>query len=286
MITYFQAIVLGVIQGVTELFPISSLGHSVIVPSLLGWNINQSSNFFVIFLVGVHLATALVLLGFFFADWMLIVKGVFRSIFNMRIERGDIYAKIGWLIIIGTIPAGLVGLVFQKKLQALFALPEYAAAFLILNGLILLGAESLRKRKVQIADEGNSVDEGISKVSSFQAFKIGCAQCLALIPGLSRTGSTLGGGLLVGLDHEQAARFSFLLATPLIFSAAVLKLPGLLHIPGSGAKEIVLIGAISAAVGAYASVKFLTSYFKANRLTPFAIYCVLAGLISFFILIR
>jgi undecaprenyl-diphosphatase len=274
MITYFQAIILGAVQGITELFPISSLGHSIILPTILGWNIDQGADFFLIFLVATHFATALVLFIYFWKDWKRIILGLLRSIKHITIvnlsaeHKAD--ARLGWLLVVGTVPAGLLGLIFQNKLQALFASPKYVSIFLICNGLVLFGAEYLRKRKGKM----------IKQLSWANSFKVGLAQALALIPGFSRTGSALGGGLLVGLDHEEAARFAFLLATPIIGAAAILKLPHfLLHIHSYPAGPI-FVGAMAAAICAYFSVKFLLKYFKTKTLTPFAIYCVLAGIAS------
>jgi undecaprenyl-diphosphatase len=289
MITYFQAIVLGALQGVTELFPVSSLGHSVIIPALLsplvGWHIDQSNDFFLIFLVATHIATSIVLFVFFYKDWIRIFHGMFRSIARRYIDPADTYAKLGWLIVVATVPAGLIGLLFQQKLQTLFAVPRLVAIVLVMNGLVLYGAERLRKASADKAAEKTAdADISIASISWMQSIKVGCAQALALIPGFSRTGTTLAGGLLVGLDHESAARFAFLLATPIIFAAGVLKLPDLL-LPGQTYPFDTVIGpllagVIAAAVGAYFSVRFLTHYFKTKTLTPFAIYCLCAGLIA------
>lgn len=280
MISFFQAVVLGALQGVTELFPISSLGHSVILPALLGWNIDQSSDAFVVFLVATHFATALVLLGFFWKDWVKVVSGFFRSIVHRKIA-GDAYAKLAWLIVVATVPAGLLGLLFEKKLAALFAAPTAAAFFLVMNGMLLYATELRRPRKT--SEEHVSVDEKISKLSWKKAFSIGCAQAAALIPGFSRTGASLSGGLFNGLDHEGAVRFSFLLATPIIFAAACLKLPALFQ--GGYPTGATLVGAASAALGAYLSVRFLTKYFKTKTLKPFAQYCLVAGFLSFIFLV-
>jgi undecaprenyl-diphosphatase len=276
MLSYFQAIILGAVQGITELFPISSLGHSVILPSILGWKINQNDNFFLIFLVATHLATALVLFGFFFKDWVLIIKGIFRSLKMRVIDQTDTYAKLGWLLIIGSIPAGILGLLFQDKLKILFASPKAVAVFLILNGFMLYGAELLKRKKSETQNIHS--DEQIAKISWMQGIKVGLAQCLALIPGFSRTGSTIGGGLLIGLNHEDAARFSFLLATPIILAAAVLELPELFTTSNINIIGPILTGFIVAGVAAYFSISFLTKYFKTKKLTPFAVYCVLVGI--------
>ncbi|MEK7602389.1 MAG: undecaprenyl-diphosphate phosphatase [Patescibacteria group bacterium] len=282
MITTVQAILLGALQGFTELFPISSLGHTVLLPPLLGWSVDQDAQFFIIFLVATHFATALVLLGFFFDDWMKIARGFFRSITPKRRILSDTYARLSWLIIVGTIPAGLLGLLFQKKFEHLFAAPVLVSLFLIGNGFLLYGAELLR-RKGRHTFFSPDADHAIATLSYPQALFVGSMQALALFPGFSRTGAALAGGLLCKLDHESAARFSFLLATPLIFAAAALKLPLLLE-AGKYPLDIVFIGFIVSGITAYFSIRFLTKYFKTKTLTPFALYCVFAGLVSLIIL--
>jgi undecaprenyl-diphosphatase len=276
MITFFQVIILGIIQGFTELFPISSLGHSVILPKLFGWNIHQSDPYFIVFLVATHTATALVLLYFFRKDWLKIVKGMWRSFKNRRIDRGDTYAKIGWLLVVGTIPAGILGLLLQNSLQALFASAQFAAFFLMINGVILYGAEKLRTRPHTKVADGD--DKNIAKLSWTQSIFVGAAQAAALIPGISRSGSSMAGGLMVGLNNEDAARFSFLLATPIIAAAALLKLPELMGSSANNFRAQALVGALFAGLSAYLSIRFLLRFFKTNRLTPFAIYCFVAGL--------
>jgi undecaprenyl-diphosphatase len=276
LITYPRAVILGMLQGVTELFPISSLGHSVILPSLLGWNIHQNDKYFLTFLVATHLATALVLLAFFWSDWVRIVKGLGRSLRDRGIAPDDPDAKLGWLLVVGTIPAGILGLLLQDKLRSIFASPQSAAIFLTLNGVLLYGAELLRRRAPQTDDDD---DTRIAKqVGWRQATLVGAAQALALVPGFSRSGATMGGGLLVGLSHKDAARFAFLLATPIIGAAAVLKLPDLAGSAGNGVRGPALAGAVGAAITAWFSVRFLMRYFQTNTLLPFAIYCFVAGL--------
>jgi undecaprenyl-diphosphatase len=284
MMTYLQAVILGLLQGVTELFPISSLGHSIIIPAVFHWNISQNNNYFLIFLVATHLATALTLLGFFFADWKKIVSGIFRSLQNREVNQHDTYEKIGWLLIVGTIPAGILGLFFEQQFKNIFSSPRIVALFLIANGVLLYGVERLTRKKAS-GHAGRHDDARIAKLSWSGTVKIGLAQSLALIPGFSRTGATLGGGLLNGLNHEDAARFSFLLATPIILAAAVLKLPELIG-NQSYALGPIIVGVIASAIAAYFSVKFLTSYFKTKTLTPFALYCVSIGFIAFVLLIR
>jgi undecaprenyl-diphosphatase len=276
-VTYFQAIVLGLLQGVSELFPISSLGHSVILPSLLGWNIHQNDKFFLTFLVATHFATALVLLGFFWQDWVRIVRGLGRSLRDRQIAADDTDAKLGWLLVVGTIPAGILGLALEHKLRSIFASPQSAAIFLMLNGVMLYGAELLRRRAPQ--PEYGDPDARIAKrVGWRDATFVGAAQAIALVPGFSRSGATMGGGLLVGLSNADAARFAFLLATPIIGAAAALKLPELFGSAGNGVRGQALVGALCSAVSAYLAVRFLMRFFETNRLTPFAIYCFCAGL--------
>ena len=275
LISYFQAVVLGLLQGFSELFPISSLGHSVILPKLLGWDIHQNDPYFLSFLIATHLATAIVLFLFFWRDWMRILRGLGRSLRNRGIAPDDYDAKLGWLLVMGTIPAGILGLVLEHQLRKIFASPESAAIFLTLNGAVLYGAEVLRRR----APETDSDDDvRIAKQVGFlQAFAVGAAQALALIPGFSRSGATMGGGLLVGLSNKDAARFAFLLATPIIGAAAILKLPDLFGTQGDGVRGQALVGSLCSAVTAYLAVRFLVRYFETNKLTPFALYCALAG---------
>lgn len=277
-ISYFQAIVLGLLQGFSELFPISSLGHSVVLPRVLGWNIHQNDDYFLSFLVATHLATALVLLGFFREDWKRILLGLGRSLRDREIGADDTDAKLGWLLAVGTIPAGLLGLLLEHPLRRLFASPQSAAAFLFVNGLMLLGAERLRRRAPARAEAGLRSDTVIARTLDFRAaLGVGSAQAVALIPGLSRSGAAMGGGLLFGLSNEEAARFAFLLATPIIGAAAALKLPDLLGSQGDGVRGQALVGALCSAVTAYLAVRFLLRFFETNRLTPFGIYCVAAG---------
>ena len=273
MLSYTQAIILGLLQGFAELFPISSLGHSVLLPAVLGWSIDRGSDHFVAFLVLTHLATALTLLGFFWRDWVLIVGGILRSLAQREIRSDDTYARLGWLLVVSTVPAGLLGLLFEKQLQDNFAVAALVAIVLALNGVVLFLVEVMRAR----SEEGAHDDRKLAALSWRQAIAIGIAQCFALIPGFSRTGLTMAGGLANGLSHENAVRYSFLLATPIIFAAAVLKVPDLFARGGAGLDQA-LIGAVCAAVTAYLSIRFLLRYFETRTLKPFAIYCAVAGL--------
>ena len=273
LITYPQAIILGLLQGVTELFPISSLGHSVILPSLFGWNIHQNDPYFLSFLVATHLATAIVLLLFFWRDWMRIIKGLGRSLRDRQVADAD--AKLGWLLVVGTIPVGILGLTLEHALRKLFASPLSASIFLILNGVMLFGAELLRRRAKVTAEED---DVRIAETVSYkQSAIVGGAQAIALIPGFSRSGASMGGGLLVGLSHKDAARFAFLLATPAIGAAALLKLPELLGSQGNGVRGQALVASLCAALTAWLAVRFLMRYFETRTLIPFAVWCLAVG---------
>jgi undecaprenyl-diphosphatase len=276
VISYFQAVVLGLLQGVSELFPVSSLGHSVILPRLVGWNIHQNDSYFITFLVATHLATAIVLLGFFWRDWVRILKGLGRSLRDREIKTDDTDAKLAWLLIVGTIPAGILGLALEHKLRHVFASAQSAAIFLMLNGLLLYGAELLRRR-APVHETGDPDARVARKVGWKGATGVGTAQALALIPGFSRSGASMGGGLLLGLSNEDAARFSFLLATPIIGAAAALKLPELFGHQGDGIRGQALVASLCSAVTAYLAVLFLMRFFQTNRLTLFAVYCFLAG---------
>jgi undecaprenyl-diphosphatase len=276
-ISYLQAIILGALQGISEPFPISSLGHAVLLPKLLGWDIHQNDDYFLSFLVATHCATALVLFIYFFQDWKRIWFGFVRSVKGRATPR-DNDARLAWIIIVGTIPAGILGLLLEHKLRGLFASPTSAAIFLTVNGVLLLAVERFRRRPPRPGDGEGDGDERIAGMGFRQALGIGSAQALALIPGISRSGVTMGGGLLAGLSNEDAARYAFLLATPVIGAAGLLKLPELFGSTGDGVRGQALVGAIAAAITTWAAVKFLLSYFETSRLTPFGFYCVGAGI--------
>ncbi len=279
-ISYFQAIILGLTQGIAEPFPISSLGHAVILPSLAGWNIHQNDKFFLTFLVATHLATALTLLLFFLRNWVRIVGGILRSLRLREIRADDTDARLGWLLIVGTIPAGILGLLLQEPLRKLFASPSVAAAFLIVNGVALLAFERLRRRPPRPGDAAGDSDARIAKLSWRQAIIVGTSQAAALIPGISRSGFAMGGGLVSGLSNEDAARYAFLLATPVILAAAALKLPELLGPQGDGVRGPALVAGLCAAATTFVAVKFLLRYFETNRLSPFGFYCIGLGVVS------
>lgn len=292
MLTYFQAIVIGLLQGVTELFPISSLGHSVLLPGWVGWDnlvAGQSADesFYLAFLVGVHVATALALLVFFRDEWVRIVRGFFTSLRDRTIRTPD--ERLAWLLIVATIPAGITGLLLEHTFRTVFAKPLAAAVFLTINGLILLGGERVRRRtevrelaRAHPAPGGPRVEEGrqLATLDFKEAGVIGVAQTFALLAGISRSGITMVAGLVRGLNHEDAARFSFLLATPIILAAGVYKLPDLLGHEGEHVHGQVLVGSLCAAVAAYISVRFLVRYFTSRNLNPFGIYCLVVGVAS------
>jgi undecaprenyl-diphosphatase len=265
----YQAIVLAVIQGVTELFPVSSLGHAVVIPHLLGWDIDQESPTFLPFLVLLHLGTAIALLVYFWREWWVLLSSVLPGENSpARSESRHILL----LLVIGTIPAGIIGLAFRNSLENLFSQWRLVAVFLILNGVMLAGGEFLRRR----AGSGQ-----LAKVRPLQGVLIGTSQAIALLPGFSRSGATMVGGLLVGLEHQSAARFSFLLATPIILAAALIEVPKLLLPAARPVLGAALLGGVISGVLAYLSTVFLMRYFKqqeVNALMPFAVYCALLGL--------
>lgn len=267
-----QSIFIAILQGATELFPVSSLGHAVVLPALLHWNINQHDPAFLPFLVMLHVGTAAALLGFFWRDWWALFTGV--------IGIGDAHQvaesrRVFLLVVIATIPAVVVGFVLEKFVRNLFGSPVVAASFLIVNGLVLMFGERLRKRGQQRA---------LSSLTRMDALVIGIWQCAALIPGISRSGATIVGGLLRGVNHEGSAHFSFLIATPIIIGATVLEVPKLLHesVP-VGVLQQSVIAAVISGITALLSTWFLMRYFRQHdvmALNPFAYYCFLAGAAS------
>jgi undecaprenyl-diphosphatase len=290
MLSYFQAVVIGLLQGVTELFPISSLGHSVLLPKLFGWDSlvkaqSQSESFYLAFLVALHVGTAIALFIYFRKEWYGIIGGFFRSLANRRIETPD--ERLAWLLVVATIPAGITGLLFEHELRTVFAKPVAAAAFLMVNGVLLLAGDRYRRRaEVQqlVASHATTHSETetgrrLDTLDFKEAGAVGVAQIGALFAGISRSGITMIAGLARGLDHEDAARFSFLLATPIIFGAGLIKLPDLFGSLGNGVRGQSVVGAIVAGLAAYASVRFLMRFFETQTLWPFGIYCLVLGAI-------
>jgi len=343
--TYLEAIVVGLVQGVTELFPVSSLGHNVLIPALVGssWasdlNVSAPESPYLAFIVGLHVATAIGLLCYFWRDWVRIIAGFLTSIRDRDIKTAD--QKLAWMLIIATIPVGLSGVLLEHEFRVFFGKPVRAAVFLVVNGLILYAGERFRTRRSRQADAeieqqraaaarsiaapterprvgsaasgnpaaiaadapipassgarhaaprsgsaaarqdevqlGIEADQRLTQRSFLDALLIGAAQILALLAGISRDGVTMVAGMFGGLSREDAARFAFLLATPVIFAAGLLKAPDLVTY-GKGDYGPIVVGSILSGIGAYLSVRFLVKYFRTRTLTPFAIYCVVVGL--------
>jgi undecaprenyl-diphosphatase len=296
MLTYLQAIILGIVQGVSELFPVSSLGHAVLIADLFNWTnlstqVTARSSTFLNLLIMMHVATAFALLIFYRAQWVRITKGFFRSIDvqGRTITIGqDSDAKLAWLLIAATIPAGLMGLVFDHAFRAEFGTAFFAIIFIIINGVMLLKGDRLvtraelarpRRRKGAGADEleASKTARNVSDHLTIErAALIGAAQVGALLAGISRTGITMLAGLRSGLDHQDAARFSFLLATPIILLAGLYKLPDVLAHAGTYGGQL-LVGSLLAGIGAYLSVRYLDKYFRSKSLRPFGWYCIGIG---------
>jgi undecaprenyl-diphosphatase len=327
--TYPEALVIGLVQGVTELFPISSLGHSVIIPALVGgsWaqdlNVSEAESPYLAFIVGLHVATAAAMILYFWRDWRRIITGFFGSVAHVvspaegtrRFEPQTTEQRLAWMIILATIPVGLAGLLLEHDFRVYFSKPVLASIFLAINGLILFSGEAVRRRRSgldsqqsvddrQMAAVGGAGSPGTARHSSGQralkqqeaslavqadkrlvgvgwlsAFGLGASQILALLPGISRDGTVMVCGMFRGLSRQDAARFSFLLSAPVILAAGVLKIPDLTGPLGSGVRGQVLAGSVVSFVAAYLALRFLMRYFAQNRpLTPFAVYCLIAGI--------
>jgi undecaprenyl-diphosphatase len=277
-VTFGQALFMGLLQGASELFPVSSLGHAVIVPTLLHWSFSQSDPSFVPFLVLLHLGTATALLILYREQWVAIIRGFFTAAFRGQMR--DDNERLAMLLLTGTIPAAVLGVLLESRIKALFASPYAAAAFLVVNGMLMLGFELLRRR----AERGSTREQQeehfarAERISFRAAAIVGACQALAFIPGISRSGVTIGGGLVAGLRHQEAARFSFLLATPTILGAGVIEVPQLF---ASGVPVAqYAAAAVLSGLAAYASARFLLRYFRSGRLDPYGWYCIAAGLVS------
>jgi len=314
-LTYLEAAVVGLVQGISEMFPVSSLGHSVLIPAIVGgsWardlNVAAPESPYLAFIVGLHVATAIALIIYFWRDWVRIIGGFFSSVRDRQVRTAD--QKLAWLIILATIPVGIAGLAFEHAFRVIFGKPAAAAAFLTVNGIILLAGEKLRRRASLAADARADAerevadlraigrhssgaqalrqreravtamsDRRLSDIGYGQAVIIGSAQILGLLAGISRDGVTMVAGMTRGLSREDAARFAFLLATPVILAAGALKIPDLFGPLGHGIHGQILLGSLLSGAGAYASVRFLVRYLRSRTLTPFGIYCLIAGLAS------
>lgn len=325
-LSWLETIVIGLLQGVAELFPVSSLGHSILLPAVIGgqWardlDVSAPDSPYLAFVVGLHVATALAMIVYFWRDWVRIVRGLATSIAHREIVDAD--QRLAWRLVLATIPVGLAGLALDHVFRTLLARPIPTAAFLVLNGLVLLAVEEATRRRgaaastvgppddhrrrastssartaldapttrLDVATEvlpalpGGATPTGEERADArlaglpmLQSVLIGASQILALLPGISRSGVTIGSGLTARLDHADAARFAFLLATPVILAAGVLKLPDLLGPAGDGIRPQVLVGSLLSGLGAYVSVRFLTGYFENRSLRPFGVYCIVAG---------
>ena len=276
-----QLLLIALVQGLTELFPVSSLGHAVVLPAILHLRINEHAPDFLPILVVLHVGTLCALLLYFWRDWTAIVLGVLRA---HRPGASENYRRLAGLLVLGTLPAVVLGFLLEKQLRVLFGAPAIAAAFLVINGGLLFLGERLRHRTAP----GDAGDESLEALTWSNALSIGLWQCLAFIPGLSRSGATMVGGLRAGLNHSQAARFSFLLSAPVIAGAAVLEVPKLLHGGGTpGELPVLLLAGAVAGIAAFLSTAFLMRYFgrhEISALNPFAWYCVLAGAASLILL--
>ena len=327
-LTYLEAAVVGLVQGVSEMFPVSSLGHNVLIPAIIGgsWasdlNVSKAESPYLAFIVGLHVATAIALLIYFRRDWIRIIGGFFTSIRDRGVRTED--QKLAWMIIVATIPVGIVGLLFEHAFRVIFGKPIIAGIFLAVNGVILIAGERYRSRASKAADaaiaderdprliparepelvaagrrpagsharagardlrqqeqaEAIQADRRLARMSYPQTVLVGSAQILALLAGISRDGVTMVAGMARGLSREDAARFAFLLATPVILAAGALKIPDLLGPLGNGIRGQILLGSVLSGVGAYLSVRFLLRYLRTRTLTPFGVYCLIAGVAS------
>jgi undecaprenyl-diphosphatase len=299
---FFQAVIIGLIQGLTELFPISSLGHTVLIPSWIGgtWATlvrqeSEAESPYLAFIVGLHLATAIVLIGFYAREWGRLIVGWFRSVGHRRI--GSDEERLAWLIALATVPVGALGVALEHQVRVLFAKPTAAAAFLMVNGVILGAGEWNRRRRTagqvpvtptrrerfrdrRIVPMDAAAESELSHIGFVSAAVIGASQALALLAGISREGVAMVGGLFRGLNNENALRFSFLLSTPVIFAAGILKVPDLMGSLGDGIRYQVLAGSAAAAATSLFAVVFLSRYFKTRTLAPFAVYSLFFGFAS------
>lgn len=281
--TYLQALALALLQGVSELFPVSSLGQTILVPALLGWsNIRRADPTFLAFVTVLHLGTALALVLFYRRTWLKIVRALIASVVRGSMS-ADPDEKLGWLLVVATIPVGLLGFLLKKKVEHFFGSAEVAALFLMLNGAVMFLGEYLRNR--QKARLGRR-DKPVTALRWGQSVAIGLGQAFALLPGISRSGASMVAGLLVDLDHEAAANYSFLLATPIILAAGLLEIGDLIGPAAHVVLMQALLGGIVAGIAAYWSVAFLVRYFRNNDLRPFGWYCLLFGALCFALALR
>jgi len=292
-LTWLEALVIGGLQGVAELFPVSSLGHSILIPALVGgtWaqdlDVSAPESPYLAFIVGLHVATALALIIYFWRDWLRIIRGLVTSIGRREVVNPD--QRLAWLLVLATVPVGLSGVLLEHVFRVYLAKPIPTAVFLALNGVMLLLGERLRRRADEPVatsatgagalrtDPAIAADRRLAALPVGRAVLIGSAQIAALAPGISRSGAAMVAGLVKGLSHADSARFSFLLATPVILAAGVLKLGDLAGPLGDGIRPQILGGSLLSGISAYLSVRFLTRWFETRSLRPFGIYCLVAG---------
>ena len=279
-----QVIVLALLQGVAELFPVSSLGHSVILPALLRWNIDQKSPSYLAFVVLLHFGTAAALLVFYWRDWLHLLQVLFSSLARGKFSN-DPDERFIWMVIVGTVPAAVLALLLEAPLRDNFGNPKAAAVLLAVNGLLMLGGEVLRRRQKQSGGASREQEyKDVDKLGWGGAVIVGLFQSLALLPGISRSGATMVGGLLLGLRHHEAMRYTFMLATPIIVAASIKTTPDLFAPAGRGILGYAVLGCLLSGIAAYLSVRFLDRYFRTNRLDPFAYYCLIAGVGAYILL--
>jgi undecaprenyl-diphosphatase len=272
-VTWFQAMLLAVLQGASELFPVSSLGHTVLVPALLHWNVDRSDPTFLAFVVALHLGTAVALVVFYRRDWARIVRALVASVVRGNLSN-DPDERVGWLLVVGTVPVAIIGVFLEKPVRQFFGSSAIVAGFLILNAFVMFAGEALRRRSLRAGAAGA---RPLPSLPWSDGARIGLSQAAALFPGISRSGSSIVAGLLIGLSHEDAANYSFLLATPVIVAASVLEIPKLLEPSAHAVLAQAMVGGVLAAVTAYASVAFLTRWFHSHDLRPFGWYCLIVG---------
>jgi undecaprenyl-diphosphatase len=284
---WYQALLMGVLQGVTELFPVSSLGHAVLFPDIFGWTElaaaqSEPESYFLAFLVALHVGTAIGLIAYYFSTWRDLIQGLFQQLtrsdltprqrLNPSAPGTSSSYRLLFLLVAGTIPVGVVGLIFEHRLRTVFAVPRYSAMFLFLNGIVMLTGEVLRRR----ANRSEEHHE-LSTMTFSSATVVGSSQIAALFAGISRSGISMVAGLLRGMSHRDAANFSFLLATPIILAAGLYKLPDFFGPLGDGIRTQAIVASVVSGVASYLSVRFLSRWFTTHTLWPFGIYCLIVG---------
>ncbi|NCU78341.1 MAG: undecaprenyl-diphosphate phosphatase [Actinobacteria bacterium] len=280
--TYGQAVIIGAIQGITELFPISSLGHAILVPAWLGGTfrefISSENQSYLLVTIAMHLASSVALFIVFRKRWTRLISGSLSAVKNRNLQSTQF--RVLSYILIATVPVGILGLAFDDYFQSIFGNPKFSSIFLTINGLILVGAERLAKRDQlhELTDSDAEIDQ---RVNVRRSVVIGFGQSLALFAGISRFGVTMSAGLLSKLNHSVASDFAFLLSLPVILGASIVKLPDLFTTDTNQIIGQIIVGSIVSFICTYISVTFLVKWFKTRTLYPFAIYCLVFGIISF-----